>query len=123
MTLFRISGKVYKGEVCTGESAPVLVAIKTLKENANAKTAKDFRREVDLMSELRHPNIVCLMGVCLTGEPLCMLFEFMVRGDLHEFLMGHSPRCDVSTCSDEPPLDQADFMHIAIQIAAGNYVI
>ncbi|KAI5701713.1 hypothetical protein M8J75_012587 [Diaphorina citri] len=38
-------GKVYKGEVCTSEG-PSLVAIKTLKENANQKTASDFRREV-----------------------------------------------------------------------------
>lgn len=112
-------GKVYKGEIVGVDGGPLLVAIKTLKENATAKTANDFRREVDLMSELRHPNIVCLLGVSLSGEPLCMLFEFMARGDLHEFLMARSPRCDVSTCNDEPPLDQADFMHIAIQVAAG----
>ncbi|XP_046670353.1 tyrosine-protein kinase transmembrane receptor Ror-like isoform X1 [Homalodisca vitripennis] len=112
-------GKVYKGEICGLDSGPLLVAIKTLKENATAKTAQDFRREVDLMSELRHPNIVCLLGVSLSGEPMCMLFEFMTRGDLHEFLMSHSNRCDVSNCSDEPPLDQQDFMFIAIQIAAG----
>lgn len=112
-------GKVYKGEILTSDGQPLLVAIKTLKENAAAKTVNDFRREVDLMSELRHPNIVCLLGVCLAGEPLCMLFEFMVKGDLHEFLMAHSPRCDVSTCADGPPLDQADFMHIAVQVAAG----
>lgn len=101
------------------DNEPMLVAIKTLKENASAKTAADFRREVDLMSELRHPNIVCLLGVCLSSEPLCMLFEFMVRGDLHEFLMAHSPRSDLSNSHLSQPLDQQDFMHISIQIAAG----
>ncbi|CAH0386476.1 unnamed protein product, partial [Bemisia tabaci] len=111
-------GKVYKGEVMK-DNEPMLVAIKTLKENASAKTAADFRREVDLMSELRHPNIVCLLGVCLSSEPLCMLFEFMVRGDLHEFLMAHSPRSDLSNSHLSQPLDQQDFMHISIQIAAG----
>uniref|UniRef100_A0A8D8ZQJ0 Tyrosine-protein kinase receptor n=3 Tax=Cacopsylla melanoneura TaxID=428564 RepID=A0A8D8ZQJ0_9HEMI len=111
-------GKVYKGEVCSSEG-PSLVAIKTLKENATQKTVTDFRREVDLMSELRHPNIVCLLGVCLSGEPLCMLFEFMVRGDLHEFLMGRSPRSDLSGSQVQAPLSQADFSHIALQIAAG----
>lgn len=34
------------------------IAIKTLKANASVKTQQDFRREVELMSELRHPNIV-----------------------------------------------------------------
>jgi len=56
-----------------------MVAIKTLKENASAKTQGDFRREVELMSDLRHPNIVCLMGVVLKGEPMCMLFEYMTQ--------------------------------------------
>lgn len=111
-------GKVYKGEVCTNEGSS-LVAIKTLKENATQKTVSDFRREVDLMSELRHPNIVCLLGVCLSGEPLCMLFEFMVRGDLHEFLMSRSPRSDISNSQVQPPLSQADFSYIALQVAAG----
>lgn len=118
-----VTGKVYKGEIVSVDGGPLSVAIKTLKENATAKTANDFRREVDLMSELRHPNIVCLLGVSLSGEPLCMLFEFMARGDLHEFLMARSPRCDMSSCNDEPPLDQADFMHIALQIAAGVYFL
>ncbi|KAB7496272.1 hypothetical protein Anas_07449, partial [Armadillidium nasatum] len=102
-------GKVYRGElegvVPNGNS--VLVAIKTLKENATAKTRQDFHREVELMTDLRHPNIVCLLGV----------------GDLHEFLISHSPRSDVSACSDDGVsqvvLEQQDMLVIATQIAAG----
>lgn len=45
-----VSGKVYKGEICGTENGPMLVAVKTLKENATAKTAQDFRREVALFS-------------------------------------------------------------------------
>ncbi|KAE8743180.1 hypothetical protein FOCC_FOCC011209 [Frankliniella occidentalis] len=116
-------GKVYKGEVFGGPDEPkLMVAIKTLKENASPKTQGDFRREVELMSDLRHPNIVCLMGVVLKGEPMCMLFEYMSQGDLHEFLICHSPRSDVSACSDDGSshvLDQPEFLHIALQIAAG----
>lgn len=115
-------GKVYKGEVNTGNpnEPPFLVAIKTLKENATPKTQGDFRREVELMTDLRHCNIVCLLGVILKGEPLCMLFEYMTQGDLHEFLISHSPRADVAG-SDEGSrvLGQAEFLHIAIQIATG----
>jgi receptor tyrosine kinase-like orphan receptor 1 len=33
------------------------------------KIRNDFRREVDLMSELRHGNIVCLLGVCMKQDP------------------------------------------------------
>ncbi|RXG73056.1 Inactive tyrosine-protein kinase transmembrane receptor ROR1, partial [Armadillidium vulgare] len=111
-------GKVYRGElegvVPNGNS--VLVAIKTLKENATAKTRQDFHREVELMTDLRHPNIVCLLGVVIKEEPMCM-------GDLHEFLISHSPRSDVSACSDDGVsqvvLEQQDMLVIATQIAAG----
>lgn len=79
--VFSTVGKVYKGEVNTGVAgeAPLLVAIKALKENATPKTQADFRREVELMTDLRHPNIVCLLGVVMKGEPLCMLFEYMTQ--------------------------------------------
>ncbi|XP_059479523.1 inactive tyrosine-protein kinase transmembrane receptor ROR1-like isoform X2 [Neocloeon triangulifer] len=112
-------GKVYKGELLL-DGMPTPVAVKTLKENATAKTQQDFRREVDLMSDLRHPNIVCLLGVVLRGEPLCMLFEYMAHGDLHEFLMAHSPFNEPEAGEiRRPQLDQADFLHISIQVAAG----
>ncbi|XP_023935339.2 tyrosine-protein kinase transmembrane receptor Ror [Bicyclus anynana] len=83
-------GKVYKGAL-KKNSETQYVAVKALKENASAKTKADFRREIDLISELTHENIVCIVGVALREEPLCMLFEFMARGDLHEFLMGRAP--------------------------------
>lgn len=44
-----------------------------------------------------------------------MLFEYMPHGDLHEFLVTHSPRCEGTT----QVLDLADFLHISRQVAAG----
>lgn len=69
-------GKVYKGELKT-RNGKVFVAVKSLKENASAKTQADFQREIELISELKHPNIICLLGVVVKQEPMCMLFEFM----------------------------------------------
>ncbi|XP_045160300.2 inactive tyrosine-protein kinase transmembrane receptor ROR1-like isoform X3 [Mercenaria mercenaria] len=119
-------GKVYKGEVLGmfGENTVSKVAIKTLKENAAPKVQNDFRREVDMMSEMRHPNIVCLLGVVMKQEPMCMLFEYMSMGDLHEYLIQHSPHSDMSVVSSEdgsqrPILDYGDMLHIATQIASG----
>ncbi|XP_044594161.1 tyrosine-protein kinase transmembrane receptor Ror isoform X1 [Cotesia glomerata] len=116
-------GKVYKGELVpvpgTKLQEPVYVAVKTLKENATPKTQSDFKREVDLMTDLRHPNIICLLGVILKGEPMCMLFEYMTQGDLHEFLIRHSPRSDAPTNEMGKILEQPEFLHIALQIASG----
>lgn len=104
-------GKVYKGALKkNGETQ--YVAVKALKENASAKTKADFRREIDLISELTHDNIVCIVGVALREEPLCMLFEFMARGDLHEFLMGRAPPSGKGL----PPMR---LLNIAHNIASG----
>lgn len=118
-------GKVYQGELM-GIISPgtTLVAIKTLKPGANQKTHSDFRREADLMTDLRHPNIVCLIGVCFTEDPHCMLFEHMSHGDLHEFLITHSPNIDSDaseSCMEDNSnvLNPSDMSFIAIQIAAG----
>lgn len=106
-------GKVYKGELSKPNGEKLFVAVKALKENALAKQQQDFRREIELISELKHDNIVCILGVVLNEEPMCMLFEYMVQGDLHEFLIGNSP-------SENPPgLTQAQFFSIAIQICDG----
>ena len=114
-------GKVYKGElVSPGDLSATPVAIKTLKANASPKVQADFRREVEMMTDLRQPNIVCLLGVCMKEEPACMLFEYMSHGDLHEYLIRHSPHSDVSTSDEEDNiLDHSDMLHIATQIAAG----
>lgn len=104
-------GKVYKGALKkNGET--LYVAVKALKENASAKTKADFRREIDLISELTHDNIVCIVGVALKEEPLCMLFEFMARGDLHEFLMGRAPPSGKG-------LPSMRLLNIAYNIASG----
>ncbi|XP_078658131.1 inactive tyrosine-protein kinase transmembrane receptor ROR1-like [Branchiostoma floridae x Branchiostoma belcheri] len=120
-------GKVYKGELVvtgSGEDAKkILVAIKTLKENATLKTQHDFHREVDMLADLRHQNIVCLLGVVMRDHPMCMLFEYMRYGDLHEFLVMRSPHSDVGGSSDDAgshsSLDHTDFLCVANQVAAG----
>ena len=117
-------GKVYQGELI-GLMGPgaALVAIKTLKPGANQKTRNDFQREADLMTDMRHPNIVCLIGVCFAEDPACMIFEHMAHGDLHELLITHSPNIDSDASEacmeDSNVLSPTDMSFIAIQIAAG----
>ena len=86
--------------------------MKALKENASAKTQADFKREIELISDLKHGNIVCILGVVLKEEPLCMLFEYMLHGDLHEFLIANSP-------NEGKYLTQLQFLFISLQISDG----
>lgn len=105
-------GKVYKGELFNKNGDKLFVAVKALKENASPKTQQDFRREIELISDLKHNNIVCILGVVLKEEPLCMLFEYMSHGDLHEFLISNSP-------NEGKYLSQQEFLFISLQIAEG----
>ena len=50
------------------------MAIKTLKPGAVLKTVQDFVRESELMADLKHTNIVCLIGVCMQEEPKVHLY-------------------------------------------------
>ncbi|KAM3866493.1 discoidin domain-containing receptor 2-like [Diretmus argenteus] len=66
--------------------SPLLVAVKTLREDANKNARNDFLKEIRIMSRLRDPNIVRLLAVCVDTDPLCMITEYMENGDLNQFL-------------------------------------
>ena len=72
---------MYKGKLAGlgGEGTSAIVAIKSLNQNASNKTQEDFKQEARLLSELHHPNIVCLVGVSFQEKPMFLLFEFMTQ--------------------------------------------
>lgn len=105
-----------------------LVAVKMLKDDASQDMQLDFEREACLLAEFDHPNIVKLLGVCAIGKPMCLLFEFMSRGDLNEFLRQCSPyishnRAIIDNNTNQqqqrPDLSHGDLLSISYQIAAG----
>ncbi|XP_057697050.1 inactive tyrosine-protein kinase transmembrane receptor ROR1 isoform X2 [Corythoichthys intestinalis] len=118
-------GKIYKGHLyLPGMDQAQLVAIKTLKDASSVQQWSEFQKEVAVLTELQHPNVVCLLGVVTQEQPVCLLFEFLPQGDLHEFLIMRSPHSDVGCSSDEDgtvksSLDHGDFLHMAIQVSAG----
>lgn len=71
------------GDVCEGQYLNKKVAIKQLKDND--KAAQAFLAEASVMTSLKHPNLVELLGVVL-GNPLLLVMEFMSKGNLVEYL-------------------------------------
>jgi len=103
-----------------------LVAVKMLKNEASIDLQADFEREANLLSEFDHPNIVKLLGVCALGKPMCLLFEYMGRGDLNEFLRTCAPKSYHvhsiemrSNVFQDINLTNLDMLKIAQQIASG----
>ena len=62
------------------------VAVKCLKQGSSLQALEAFNKEVQLMSVLKHSNILRLLAVSTEEEPFCMIFEFMENGDLNEYL-------------------------------------
>lgn len=120
-------GRVFQAKapgLMSGEEMTIS-AVKMLKDDASQDLQVDFEREACLLAEFDHPNIVKLLGVCAIGRPMCLLFEFMNRGDLNEFLRSCSPysvlqpRVDMKLLIARMDLGLGDLITIAQQIAAG----
>lgn len=95
------------------------VAVKMLKEEASVDLLVDFEREACLLAEFDHPNIVKLLGVCALGRPMCLLFEYMGRGDLNEFLRSCCHERSLSASIKQSKLSHMDLIKIALQVASG----
>jgi len=96
------------------------VVVKALRSDASDEARRDFIRIGELLSRLVHPNIVRLLGVCLSTTPLCLIVEYMPGRDLCEFLQDSAPqhfiiRHGLSTSTTR--LKSADLIGAARQIA------
>lgn len=81
-------GTVFGGECQFGENTPWLaVAVKTLKVGSTVEEKLDFLGEAEMMKRFNHKNIVQLLGLCTHQEPIYMIMEFMLYGDLKTYLL------------------------------------
>lgn len=78
-------GPVYR---CYLDHTPV--AIKVLRPDA-AQGRSQFQQEVEVLSCIRHPNMVLLLGAC--PEYGCLVYEYMANGSLDDrlFRRGNTP--------------------------------
>ena len=124
--------------IVPGEKA-TLVAVKTLHEGATTKNRLDFEREADIMLRFDHPNILQLLGVSFKDKsaPLCLIFEYMEKGDLNNYLRGCASsyikrfnnsrstrsRTESEISEDPPVLSTNDLVNVSNQIAGGMHYL
>lgn len=76
------SSHVYKGCLADGKQ----LAVKILKPSEGA--VKEFVSEIEIITTLRHKNIVSLIGFCFDKDHLILVYDFLSRGSLEEALHG-----------------------------------
>eukprot|EP00253_Pinus_taeda_P033625 PITA_33625 len=72
-------GAVY---MCTLQHTTV--AVKVLKNEAT-QGMQEFQRELEILSRVRHPHMVLLLGAC--PEHGCLVYEYMANGSLEDRLL------------------------------------
>ncbi|XP_053381060.1 discoidin domain-containing receptor 2-like isoform X2 [Mercenaria mercenaria] len=103
----------------TNINRPVLVAVKMLRKEADDRSRSDFQKEIKIMSQLKDPNIVRVLGVCIKEEPLCMIVEYMKYGDLNQFLLDHVPESPMAEAANAKTLSYGCLIYMASQVASG----
>ncbi|GER40087.1 leucine-rich repeat protein kinase family protein [Striga asiatica] len=78
-------GTVYKAVL---EGNRGTVAVKRLKD-ISSSDRKEFERCMDLIGNLRHPNIVRLRAYYYAREEKLLVYDYMPNGSLHELLHGN----------------------------------
>lgn len=91
------------GEVFRARLWGTEVACKTLKteqfKDADA-LLEDLKKEVSILSTLRHPNVVLYIGACTAPPNVCILTEWCARGSLHDVLHDYSVHLPSKLCVD-----------------------
>ncbi|XP_030461613.1 leucine-rich repeat receptor protein kinase EMS1-like [Syzygium oleosum] len=74
-------GLVYKGCLANG----LAVAIKKLEPDA-FEGFREFRADMETLGQLHHPNIVKILGYCMSNSDRVLVYEFIERGSLDQWL-------------------------------------
>lgn len=112
-------GTVYGGEAFINDKGWIAVAVKTLKIGATIEEKLDFLSEAEMMKKFDHKNIVQLVGVCTSGEPVYTVMEFMLYGDLKTYLLGRRHLVNHRDREKSDEVSDQRLTNIALDVARG----
>ncbi|GJP86947.1 hypothetical protein CLOP_g16908 [Closterium sp. NIES-67] len=108
------------GRVYCGRLAGAGVAVKVL-EAGSSQGDREFQAEVELLSRLRSPHLVHLLGYCIAEGNRVLVYNLMANGSLSDLLHDNSSDGTFSSrFGREPPqLEWQQRMQIALDAARG----
>lgn len=87
VTLIYIFNKGGFSMVHKGNCRGLEVAIKKIfNPNITQEVMEELNNEVNMLATLRHPNIVLLVGIVSKPPNLCIITEYLQKGDLFNLL-------------------------------------
>ncbi|XP_027928632.1 receptor-like protein kinase FERONIA [Vigna unguiculata] len=75
-------GTVYRGCLQHNDGSDYAVAVKRFK----AQYSEEFKRDVELLCQLHHPNCVSIVGFCNCETENIIVYEYMSNGSLDQHL-------------------------------------
>ncbi|KAJ8270270.1 hypothetical protein GJAV_G00112360 [Gymnothorax javanicus] len=128
-------GHFGKVELCRydprGDRTGELVAVKSIKPENEEDQSCNLWREIDILKELYHDNIVKYMGICSEegGQTIKLIMEFLPAGSLKEYLPRNKSHTDlkrllsyaVQICQGMDYLGSLDYIHR--DLAARNVLV
>ena len=107
--LKKLTSDGHFSEVWQGLLKAKLVAVKTTSNIKQDNPYHNCLHEARIMQNLVHGNIVNLLGVCNEEMPCYIIMEYMVYGNLYEYL----------NSADGKSLEEPDLIKMAAQVASG----
>ncbi|KAF3321041.1 receptor-like protein kinase HERK 1 [Carex littledalei] len=101
-------GKVYKGVLSNG----VKVAVKRASSRSQ-QGFPEFQTEIEVLSQIRHRHLVSLIGYCDERSEMILVYEYMEKGPLRNYLYGN----------ESPSLSWKQRLEICIEAAKGLHYL
>ncbi|KAL7231547.1 hypothetical protein ACSBR2_009734 [Camellia fascicularis] len=80
-------GSVYRGTLLDGQEVAVKVRSAT-----STQGTREFDNELNLLSAIRHENLVQLLGCCCENDQQILVYPFMSNGSLQDRLYGEAAK-------------------------------
>ncbi|KAK9050844.1 hypothetical protein SSX86_030187 [Deinandra increscens subsp. villosa] len=82
-----ISSSTIEGKVASELSKKrSTVAIKRIFSRVDGQGEQGFFAEIEMLSKCKHPNIVSLLGFCVEGPEMLLVYEYASNGSLDDYL-------------------------------------